>query len=174
MDTPVFSLNRGNKSKRPRLRETFELHYAPRRLRLISGLIDGLTSCILAVFCSYTLGSMISPEIYTGLSFPPTPDKYAVYGFLLATLLAVSLLYPVISLLIYKTTLGIKLLGMQLKRKNDRPLLRSNSVVRGMLMPLSLVCFGYLHSFVQENVFHDHFAKTKLVVAKKRRILENP
>ena len=169
LEAPAFSLKR--KGRKPRVRERLRYEYAPRKLRLLSALIDISTCIILAVLGTFAFGSIIAPEFINGLSIPPLPERYAVLGLFFALLISLSAIYPIVSIIMYKKTLGTKLTNLQIRRQNERPLITPNAIVRGLLMPLSLICFGYAPLLFKKEALHDHFAKSKLALMKTRKII---
>lgn len=63
---------------------------------------------------------------------------------------------------LYDTTVGAKLLGLVVLSDTGRDAKGSNALVRGLLIPLSTLCFGYLTLLKKNQSAHDLLARTVL------------
>lgn len=146
-----------------------KVHYvdASARKRLQSGFIDGLL--VLSVALVITL---VSSNLGLGDLFHLISDRSS--SLVVQTLPAMSLfievatlltvLYPIVTLGLFRCTLGQKLLGLKVLRDNGHRIGLENVVVRSLVLPISPIASTVSKNLPAGRTFHDHIARTMLVM----------
>lgn len=134
-------------------------------LRFISFCTDFILSLILSAFISYlliytkfpALNNSIShiADINTVESLPLISMITVILGFML-------IIYPLLSHLILKNTLGNIISGIKLISEDQKKLNLPQIVVRCTLFPLSLITFSWLALFFNKKTLQDYFSGTLL------------
>ncbi|MGI9644088.1 MAG: RDD family protein [Ilumatobacteraceae bacterium] len=134
-------------------------HYAGSVSRLLAWVIDAFT--VAAIYALLLALSRLAIEVVTGQSFEPSD----IYSWLAtAMFLLWSLLYFAFPWAMSGKTVGMAVLGVQVRRTDGSLLNGKRAIVRAVTLPLSFLLLGIgliMGLFQRQNrCLHDFFADT--------------
>lgn len=170
MSLPVFGLRsfqaRAESARQAeRAEPTRELKTATLLARFGAFLVDSLTVATLAVTGTFVLIFILDRrwlDTFNSRATTSHADWITWGSLVLAVASTMIVLYPLFTLLSGRRTLGQRIFRLRLVTELGRRVRLPHIMVRSLLQPLSLLCFGYLPALLGRRPLHDALARTKL------------
>jgi uncharacterized RDD family membrane protein YckC len=124
---------------------------APTTLRIAAGTVDALVIILISLGAT----AFIFGDLPEGVSTIVSPAMIPLYATAFEILLASTIMYPLLALLIFGNTAGCSVLGLSVVSPDGTPIRLTSLIVRSISLPLSTAIFGFLPLIWGARPLHD-------------------
>lgn len=182
IDVPLLSLKHNNSALLEQIRKSLDKSrsgsvdvfsvntkkpsQAGPAVRLAASAIDLTATMVFAALLAGVICLLFTPELkekalrINELQFY---EILPVLSLMLVSLIVSLFAYPITFLLIFERTIGNFLTSTRILRGNYKKLKTANIIIRSLIFPLSLLCFGWVPVLFNRLSMHDYLAGTRVV-----------